>query len=165
VWHAISYLRVGKLYVTYAKPLLRAGLFRLVRLPKHRLVWIAVGPVSQLPITYSPQSARRHEAHPRWLLLARICGGDLVHCGGAAVIRFAFALVFGFAVGVLFMDTKRDYAEQERQEQLRALVKSCPYYWVVKTDLSMDCRQLMPFMELKAPVPLQRKHRRTYLGG
>lgn len=71
------------------------------------------------------------------------------------LLSLAFALVgvLSFALGVLVRDTAQDWRDQEQARKLAAAVRSCAHYMVVRADGTVECRPMMPRLDLIWPVP------------
>jgi len=71
-------------------------------------------------------------------------------------LAFTFNAAMFFAAGVALRDTAQDWRDQAESERLSKVVRECPYY-VVLTRQGFECKRLMIFFELGAPVPVKKE--------
>ena len=71
------------------------------------------------------------------------------------LLSLVFVGVLAFSAGIAFRDQAQDWRDQAETERQAKVVRECPYY-VVLTRQGFECKRLMIFYELGAPVPVKR---------
>ncbi len=66
--------------------------------------------------------------------------------------RLSLLIVLAFAAGILVRSLEQDRRDSERAEKLAAEVRGCIHYVVVRQDLTMECRALMPRFDSVLPI-------------